>query len=123
MSNKNNDDLKRQASENTLGLNPIIALRKKDLLASAKMVLTQAIKQPLHSVKHVAHFGVELKNVMFGKSALAPKATTVASTTRRGARTRSISVTCKLTWRGARNCTTGSATVTCRNRTSAAATS
>ena len=59
MSNKNNDDLKRQASENTLGLNPIIALRKKDLLASAKMVLTQAIKQPLHSVKHVAHFGVE----------------------------------------------------------------
>ena len=69
MSNKNNDDLKRQASENTLGLNPIIALRKKDLLASAKMVLTQAIKQPLHSVKHVAHFGVELKNVMFGKSA------------------------------------------------------
>ncbi len=73
MSNKNNDDLKSQASENTLGLNPIIALRKKDLLASAKMVLTQAIKQPLHSVKHVAHFGVELKNVMFGKSQLTPE--------------------------------------------------
>ncbi|KAA6174698.1 alpha/beta fold hydrolase, partial [Pseudomonas marginalis] len=73
MSNKNNDDLKRQASENTLGLNPIIALRKKDLLASARMVLTQAIKQPLHSVKHVAHFGVELKNVVFGKSELAPE--------------------------------------------------
>ena len=73
MSNKNNDDLKRQASENTLGLNPIIALRKKDLLASARMVLTQAIKQPLHSVKHVAHFGVELKNVMFGKSRLVPE--------------------------------------------------
>ena len=73
MSNKNNDDLKRQASENTLGLNPIIALRKKDLLASAKMVLSQAIRQPLHSVKHVAHFGVELKNVMFGKSALVPE--------------------------------------------------
>ena len=73
MSNKNNDDLKRQASENTLGLNPIIALRKKDLLASARMVLTQAIKQPLHSVKHVAHFGVELKNVVFGKSQLVPE--------------------------------------------------
>ena len=72
MSNKNNDDLKRQASENTLGLNPIIALRKKDLLASAKMVLTQAIKQPLHSVKHVAHFGLELKNVLLGKSSLQP---------------------------------------------------
>ena len=46
MSNKNNDDLKRQASENTLGLNPIIALRKKDLLASAKMVrLTSRLKR------------------------------------------------------------------------------
>ncbi|WHS60779.1 class II poly(R)-hydroxyalkanoic acid synthase [Pseudomonas sp. G2-4] len=72
MSNKNNDDLKYQASENTLGLNPVVGLRRKDLLASARMVLTQAIKQPLHSVKHVAHFGVELKNVFFGKSALQP---------------------------------------------------
>ncbi|AZC22142.1 MULTISPECIES: class II poly(R)-hydroxyalkanoic acid synthase [Pseudomonas] len=73
MSNKNNDDLKRQASENTLGLNPVIGLRRKDLLTSARMVLAQAIKQPIHSVKHVAHFGVELKNVMFGKSSLQPE--------------------------------------------------
>ncbi len=73
MSNKNNDDLKRQASENTLGLNPVIGLRRKDLLGSARMVLTQAIKQPIHSVKHVAHFGLELKNVMFGKSELQPE--------------------------------------------------
>ena len=72
MSNKNNDDLKRQASENTLGLNPVIGLRRKDLLGSARMVLTQAIKQPIHSVKHVAHFGLELKNVIFGKSELQP---------------------------------------------------
>ncbi|QKS83372.1 class II poly(R)-hydroxyalkanoic acid synthase [Pseudomonas bijieensis] len=72
MSNKNNDDLKYQASENTLGLNPVVGLRRKDLLASARMVLTQAIKQPLHSVKHVAHFGVELKNVLFGRSELQP---------------------------------------------------
>ena len=73
MSNKNNDDLKNQASENTLGLNPVIGLRRKDLLTSARMVLTQAIKQPIHSVKHVAHFGVELKNVIFGKSTLQPE--------------------------------------------------
>ncbi|QZI70322.1 class II poly(R)-hydroxyalkanoic acid synthase [Pseudomonas protegens] len=73
MSNKNNDDLKRQASENTLGLNPVIGLRRKDLLTSARMVLAQAIKQPIHSVKHVAHFGLELKNVMFGKSTLRPE--------------------------------------------------
>ncbi|SCZ08952.1 MULTISPECIES: class II poly(R)-hydroxyalkanoic acid synthase [unclassified Pseudomonas] len=72
MSNKNNDDLKYQASENTLGLNPVVGLRRKDLLASARMVLKQAIRQPLHSVKHVAHFSVELKNVLFGKSELQP---------------------------------------------------
>ncbi|MCK1792155.1 class II poly(R)-hydroxyalkanoic acid synthase [Pseudomonas violetae] len=72
MSNKNNDDLKSQASENTLGLNPVVGLRRKDLLGSARMVLTQAIKQPIHSVKHVAHFGLELKNVLFGKSELQP---------------------------------------------------
>ncbi|MET0774837.1 MAG: class II poly(R)-hydroxyalkanoic acid synthase [Pseudomonas mandelii] len=72
MSNKNNDDLKYQASENTLGLNPVVGLRGKDLLASARMVLRQAIKQPIHSARHVAHFGLELKNVLFGKSELQP---------------------------------------------------
>ncbi|KIU50457.1 MULTISPECIES: class II poly(R)-hydroxyalkanoic acid synthase [Pseudomonas] len=73
MSNKNNDDLQRQASENTLGLSPIIGLRRKDLLSSARMVLRQAIKQPLHSAKHVAHFGLQLKDVIFGKSGLQPE--------------------------------------------------
>ncbi|PKQ41426.1 class II poly(R)-hydroxyalkanoic acid synthase [Pseudomonas sp. YY-1] len=73
MSDKNNDDLKRQASENTLGLNPVIGIRGKDLLTSARMVLTQALKQPFHSAKHVAHFGLELKNVMLGQSALKPE--------------------------------------------------
>ncbi len=67
MSNKLNDDLKFQASENTLGLNPVVGLRRKDLLGSARMVLSQAIRQPIHSVRHVAHFGIELKNVLLGK--------------------------------------------------------
>ncbi|KUJ92133.1 MAG: poly(R)-hydroxyalkanoic acid synthase, class II [Pseudomonas sp. 63_8] len=73
MSDKNNEDLKRQASENTLGLNPVIGIRGKDLLTSARMVLAQALKQPFHSAKHVAHFGLELKNVMLGQSALKPE--------------------------------------------------
>ncbi|MDH0566311.1 class II poly(R)-hydroxyalkanoic acid synthase [Pseudomonas oleovorans] len=73
MSDKNNEDLKRQASENTLGLNPVIGIRGKDLLTSARMVLAQALKQPFHSAKHVAHFGLELKNVILGQSALKPE--------------------------------------------------
>ncbi|MDH0746487.1 class II poly(R)-hydroxyalkanoic acid synthase [Pseudomonas sp. GD03842] len=72
MSNKSNDDLPRQASEHTLGLNPVVGLRRKDLLTTARMVLTQAIRQPFHSAKHVAHFGLELKNVILGRSALTP---------------------------------------------------
>ncbi|MEX6503847.1 class II poly(R)-hydroxyalkanoic acid synthase [Pseudomonas zhanjiangensis] len=68
-----NDDLKQQASENTLGLNPVVGIRGKDLLTSARVVLTQAIRQPLHSAKHVAHFGAELKNVLLGQSDLQPE--------------------------------------------------
>ena len=73
MSDKNNEDLKRQASENTLGLNPVIGIRGKDLLTSARMVLAQALKQPFHSAKHTARFGIELKNVLLGQSALKPE--------------------------------------------------
>ena len=71
MTNKNKD-LPLQAAESTLGLNPVIGMRGKDLLSSARMVLGQAIRQPLHSAKHVAHFGLELKNVLLGKSSLQP---------------------------------------------------
>ena len=73
MSEKSTDDLKYQASENTLGLNPIIGIQSKDLLTSARTVLTQAIRQPIHSAKHVAHFAVELKNVLLGTSELQPE--------------------------------------------------
>ncbi|CAD5105759.1 class II poly(R)-hydroxyalkanoic acid synthase [Zestomonas carbonaria] len=73
MSNKNTEDLQRQASEHTLGLNPVVGLRGKDILTSARLVLTQAIKQPFHSAKHVAHFGLQLKNVLLGQSELRPE--------------------------------------------------
>lgn len=73
MTNKNNEDLKHQASENTLALNPVIGLRGKNILTSARMVLTQAVKQPVHSAKHVTHFILELKNVLFGQSDLQPE--------------------------------------------------
>jgi polyhydroxyalkanoate synthase subunit PhaC len=73
MSEKNSEDLKRQASENTLGLNPVIGIRGRDLLTSARMVLAQALKQPFHSTRHIAHFGIELKNVLLGQSELKPE--------------------------------------------------
>ncbi|MBD9502075.1 class II poly(R)-hydroxyalkanoic acid synthase [Pseudomonas sp. BGr12] len=72
MTQKNNSDLPQQAAENTLNLSPVIGIQGKDLLTSARMVLLQAVKQPFHSAKHVAHFGLELKNVLLGKSDLKP---------------------------------------------------
>lgn len=70
---RNSDDLRRQASDNTLGINPVIGLRGRDLVTSARMVLAQAIKQPLHSAKHVSHFALELKRVLLGQSELEPE--------------------------------------------------
>ncbi len=74
MTQRNSDDLRRQASDNTLGINPVIGLRGRDLVTSARMVLAQAIKQPLHSAKHVSHFALELKRVLLGQSELEPEA-------------------------------------------------
>ena len=123
MSNKNNEDLQRQASENTLGLNPVIGIRGKDLLTSARMVMLQAIKQPFHSAKHVAHFGVELKNVLLGSSALQPEADDRRFADPAWSQNPSTSATCRPTSPGARNCTSGSSTATCPHPTPAAATS
>ncbi len=73
MSDKNTEDLKRQASENTLALNPVIGLRSKDILSAARMVMTQAIRQPLHSARHSAQLGMELTRVLLGRSNLQPE--------------------------------------------------
>jgi polyhydroxyalkanoate synthase len=72
MSSKNNDDLQLQASEHTLSLNPVVGLRRKDLLTTARIVLRQALKQPIHSLRHVAHFGTQLGSVLLGRSDLRP---------------------------------------------------
>lgn len=74
MTNKDNEDLKRQAMDNTLGLNPVIGIRGKDILSAARTVMIQAIKQPFLSAKHVAHFSLELKNVVLGQSPMEPDA-------------------------------------------------
>ncbi|MGH8354648.1 MAG: class II poly(R)-hydroxyalkanoic acid synthase [Pseudomonas sp.] len=51
-----------------------VFMNSKDIVSAATQVLLQAIKQPTHSVKHVARFGLQLKNVIFGQSELQPEA-------------------------------------------------
>ncbi|CAD5109937.1 class II poly(R)-hydroxyalkanoic acid synthase [Zestomonas carbonaria] len=72
MDQKDKSELSRQASEYTLSLNPVVGPRGRDLLSSARMVLLQAMKQPRHSAKHTLAFGMELKNVLLGRSELQP---------------------------------------------------
>jgi len=49
-------------------------MNSKDIVSAATQVLLQAIRQPTHSVKHVARFGLQLKNVILGQSELQPEA-------------------------------------------------
>ena len=52
---------------------PLIGLRGRDLLSSSRTVLAQTLRQPLHSVRHVARLGIEVKNVLLGRSSLRPE--------------------------------------------------
>ncbi|MNO57767.1 Poly-beta-hydroxybutyrate polymerase [compost metagenome] len=71
---KHDKELSQQAAMHTLSLNPAFAPRGRDLLGSVRMVLRQVLKQPMHSAKHMAAFGVELKNVLLDRSQIEPAA-------------------------------------------------
>nr|WP_314477059.1 class II poly(R)-hydroxyalkanoic acid synthase [uncultured Pseudomonas sp.] len=72
MSNKNNEDLQQRGPLSASGLNPMVGVRRNDLLGTAQTVLRQTVRQPLHSAKHALEFGRELKNVLMGRSNLTP---------------------------------------------------
>lgn len=73
MGDRNPEDITAQANDTGMGLNPILGLRRKDLFSSARMVLRQVARQPLHSLTHTLKFGAELRDVVLGKSRLAPE--------------------------------------------------
>ena len=72
MSDKAKAEPKRPMPKSIMGLNPVIGIRGRDLLTTARLVLRQTLRQPLHSARHVAHFGVEMKDVLLGQSRLEP---------------------------------------------------
>ncbi|MCY1503116.1 Poly(3-hydroxyalkanoate) polymerase subunit PhaC [compost metagenome] len=74
MDHKDKSELSQQASEFTLNLNPVVGPRGRDILSSARMILRQTLRQPIHSAKHALSFGMELKNVLLGRSELQPDA-------------------------------------------------
>ena len=75
MGNKsNNEDLGHKASEHILGPNPVVGVPARDLISTARMVMRQTIKQPVHSMRHVGRLGMAITDVMLGRSELGPSA-------------------------------------------------
>lgn len=74
MPEKTHEQLKEQAQDNTLALNPVLGLRGKDLLATAQLIAQQGLKQPLLSARHLAKLGKSIASVLLGKSDLEPEA-------------------------------------------------
>ena len=75
MGNKtNNEDLGHKASEHILGPNPVVGVPARDLISTARMVMRQTIKQPVHSMRHIGRLGMAVTEVMLGRSELGPSA-------------------------------------------------
>ena len=75
MGNKsNNEDLGHKASEHILGPNPVVGVPARDLISTARMVMRQTIKQPVHSMRHIGRLGMAVTDVMLGRSELGPSA-------------------------------------------------
>ncbi|UJJ32933.1 class II poly(R)-hydroxyalkanoic acid synthase [Halopseudomonas maritima] len=75
MGNKsNNEDLGHKASEHILGPNPVVGVPARDLITTARMVMRQTIKQPVHSMRHISRLGMAVTQVMLGRSELGPSA-------------------------------------------------
>ena len=70
----NNENLANKASEHILGPNPVVGVPARDLVSTARMVLRQTVKQPLHSIRHLGRLGMAVTDVMLGRSQLAPSA-------------------------------------------------
>ena len=72
MAHKKDEELGLQASDNILGPNPIIGAPTRDIISTARQVMRQTIKQPVHSLKHVGLLGLAVKDVLLGRSEIAP---------------------------------------------------
>jgi len=63
-----------RAAQNTLAANPLIGIRREEVLAAASTLLAQLARQPVMVSRQVARFLAELARVASGRSTLAPAA-------------------------------------------------
>jgi len=62
-----------EASHNTLALNPLIGLSRRDVAGAAKSLLKAVVATPKQAGRHYGRYLKELAQVVQGKSALAPE--------------------------------------------------
>ncbi len=69
---KNTDKLGDRAADTPTALNPIIGVRRADLIKSLGVVLGHAARQPAPLAKHLGNYGKDLFEIVTGDSELAP---------------------------------------------------
>ena len=72
MAQNKNEELGKRASESILGPNPVIGAPTRDIISTARQVMRQTIKQPVHSLKHVGRLSMAVTRVMIGRSEIVP---------------------------------------------------
>jgi polyhydroxyalkanoate synthase subunit PhaC len=68
------DDLREQAARNTLAANPLVGVRLKDILDSARLLLEQMLSSPGLATREYLRLLAELGRIATGGSELAPDA-------------------------------------------------
>ena len=68
------DDIREQAAQHTLAANPLVGVRGRDILDSARLLLGQMLSNPVVAAQQYLAFLAELGRIATGGSELAPDA-------------------------------------------------
>src|SRR5262245_38991598 len=67
-------DIREQAAQHTLSANPLVGVRGRDILDSARLLLGQMVSNPAAAARQYLAFITEIGRIATGGSALAPDA-------------------------------------------------
>ncbi len=70
---KNSEELGERAADTPTALNPIIGVRRAELLKSLGVLVGHAARQPAPLAKHLSNYGKDLVEIIKGESTIAPE--------------------------------------------------
>jgi polyhydroxyalkanoate synthase len=62
------------ATENTVGLNPMVGIAREDIFGAVAVMLRETAGRPVKTIKHLSAFGGEVAKIVTNRSELAPSA-------------------------------------------------